>query len=218
MNAKRIPPERKSRLKSLSGKEKARYIWDYYKLPIVICLIFAYIACYTAYGHFTKKETLLYTGLVNISAGEELLKQLSGGFLDSIQESPSRKEVKLYTGLYLTFDKGNPNQEYAYASRMKILATVDGERLDIVLMDKAALDAFSKSGYLYSLPRALQAAPAYLRQKLEPYQAADTAFDLSQSQIIRQAGFQDAVYLGILKNSPRMDMAVKYIAYLYGIQ
>ena len=38
---------------------------------------------------------------------------------------------------------------------------------------------------------------------------------VSQKGVFKEAGFADEVYLGILKNSPRMDMAVEYIKYLY---
>ena len=30
-------------LDHLHGKQKIQYIWDYYKLPAIICLIFLYI-------------------------------------------------------------------------------------------------------------------------------------------------------------------------------
>ncbi|WP_154677808.1 hypothetical protein [Schaedlerella arabinosiphila] len=38
--------------------------------------------------------------------------------------------------------------------------------------------------------------------------------NVSQAGIFQQAGFEDDVYLGVLKNSPRMEMAVEYIRYL----
>ena len=58
---KNIPFKKSSNEKwnSLSGKQKARYVWDYYKFPIAVCLICLYIVGYTVYGHFTKKEVLL---------------------------------------------------------------------------------------------------------------------------------------------------------------
>ena len=87
-------------LDHLHGKQKIQYIWDYYKLPAIICLIFLYIISYTVYGHFTRKETLLYTGLVNVSASEQLTDELSLSFLDFLDVNSSKKELKLYTGLF----------------------------------------------------------------------------------------------------------------------
>ena len=139
----------------LHGKQKIQYIWDYYKLPIVICLIFLYIISYTVHGYFTKKETLLYTGLVNVSASSQLTDELSCGFLDSLNTNTFKTELKLYTGLYLTDNPDDSNHEYTYASRIKTVASIADERLDVVLMNKEAFDAFSQNGYLCNIEELL---------------------------------------------------------------
>ena len=38
---------------------------------------------------------------------------------------------------------------------------------------------------------------------------------ISQKGLFKEAGFEDDVYLGVIKNSPRMDMVIEYIKYLY---
>ncbi|MCI8638164.1 MAG: hypothetical protein HFG41_03220 [Coprococcus sp.] len=182
--------------KSLHGKQKIQYIWDYYKLPIVVFLIFLYIIGYTVHGHFSKKETLLYIGLVNVSAGEQLTTELSDGFIDFIDADASKEELKLYTGLFLTDDPHDPNHAYADASRLKILASIDDEQLDIVLMNKEAFDAFSQNEYLC---------------EIEDY---PEGILISQKGIFKNAGISGDVYLGVVKNSPRLDMAAEYINYL----
>lgn len=242
MNAKRIDFPGRESLSRLHGKQKIQYIWDYYKLPMVICLIFLYIIIYTVYGHFSGKETLLYTGLVNVSAGEQLTGELGGGFLNSIDTDASKTELKLYTGLYLTDDPDDPNHEYTYASRIKIIASIDDEKIDVVLMDKKAFDAFSQNGYLYNIEELLQDTKPALLADLRPYLVTNTVILedntdemmldrslsyeavtdefpmgllVSQKGIFKEAGFTDDVYLGVIKNSPRMDMAAEYIEYLY---
>ena len=37
---------------------------------------------------------------------------------------------------------------------------------------------------------------------------------LSQNGVFKKAGFTEDVYLGVIKNSPRTDMAAEYIKYL----
>ncbi len=229
-------------LKNLHGKQKIQYIWDYYKLPAVVCLICLYIISYTLYGHFSKKEALLYTGMVNVSAGEQLTAELGSGFLDSMNADASKEELKLYTGLYLTDDPDDPNHEYTYASRIKIIASIDDEQLDIVLMNKRAFDAFSQNGYLANMEELLQSLDSRARAGLKPFlvtntviledNADDMMLDpslsyqaeteeyptgllISQKGLLKKAGFEDDVYLGVIRNSPRMDMALKYIKYLY---
>ena len=93
----KLSPERE-KLKSLYGLKKIQYIWDYYKLPIVILCIFLYIIGYSLYGHFTHKENVLYTALVNVSASESLTRQLSTDFLDSLDADTSKETLQLYAG------------------------------------------------------------------------------------------------------------------------
>lgn len=242
MEPQKITSTKKEQWKQLHGKQKACYIWDYYKFPIIVCLIFLYIIIYTVYGHFSKKTAVLYTGLINVSAGEQLIIRLSDGFVDFAAGNADKKEVQLYTGLYLTSNRNDPYYEYTYASRMKILASIDSEQLDTVLMNKEAFDAFSQNGFLCNLEKLLQKSAPDIFHEIEPYLVTnisileDNADDLpldsslsyqavteeypmglnvSQKGIFKQAGFEDDVYLGIIRNSPRTDMAVTYIRYLY---
>lgn len=227
-------------LKHLHGKQKIQYIWDYYKLPIVICLIFLYIIGYMVYGHISRKETLLYTGIVNVSTGKQLTGKLSSGFIN--YTNASRKDLKLYTGLYLTDAPDDPNHEYTYASRIKIVASIDDEKLDVVIMNKEAFDAFSQNGYLSNMEELLLDMDSGNFTDLKPYlvtntviledNADDMLLDeslsyeavteeypagllISQKGLFKEAGFEDDVYLGVIKNSPRTDMAAEYINYLY---
>ncbi len=229
-------------LNHLHGKRKIQYIWDYYKLPIVICLIFLYIISYTVHGHFSKKEIILYTDLVNVSASEQLTNELSHGFLNFLDANASKTALKLYTGLYLTDNPDNPNHEYTYASRIKIIASIDDEQLDIVLMNKEAFDTFSQNGYLYNIEELLQDIDSATMAELKPYivtntvilkdNADDMTLDnslpyqavtdelpmgllISQKGLFRKAGFDDDVYLGVIKNSPRIDVVIEYIKYIY---
>lgn len=234
--------EKENRWKQLHGKQKIQYVWDYYKLPIAVCLILLYLMGSMVYGHFTRKDIVLYTGLVNVSAGEPLAAELSHGFLNSIDAGTSRTDLRLYTGLYLTDDPDDPNREYTYASRVKILASIDGEQLDVLLMNREAFDLFSQNGYLYNLDALLRELDAETAVQWTPYLVTSTVLQendiddtqagwppvsesasetcsmglkMSQKGLFKNAGLDGDVYLGIIKNTPRMDMVIKYINYLY---
>lgn len=242
MKTSRKASPKRRKTENLHGLEKLQYIWDYYKLPLATLCIFLYIIGYFLYGHFTHRETVLYTALVNVSTSETLSEKLSTGFLSHIGESPSKTNFQLYTGLYLTDDETNPYHEYTYASRMKILASIDSEQLDVALMNKEAFDAFSQNGYLCNLEELLSEQDATLYNELKPYLVTniiileDNSNDLlldssisyqavtaehplglniSQAGLISQAEFSDTLYLGILQNSPRKNTALDYVRYLF---
>lgn len=230
------------KLKTLKGQKKIQYIWDYYKFLLVILGILLYIFGYTLYRHFSYKDTILYTALVNVNAGETLTKELSTDFLDYQNLNPSKNKLELYTGLYLTDNEQNAYYPYTYASRIKILAIIDGKLLDIVLMNKEAFDAFSQNGYLYDLEELLQQTDNSLYHTVQSDLAAnifilednsaecqfDTSvsyyalteehcygINLSRTEFIGNAGFKEPIYLGIIANSPHVNTAITYIKYLF---
>ncbi len=233
-------------MQSLHGKARLRfclqYLWDYYKLPLAAAAIALYIAIYAVYGHFTHKDTVLYTALVNVAVGETLTEELSSHFLTAQNLNTDANTFRLYSGLYLTDDENNIYHEYTYASRLKILASIDAEQLDVALMNQEAFDAFSRNGYLSNLDELLAEEVPALHQQLAPYFVTNTVIlednseelllddsavyhaetatypmglDLSASPLIQKGGFQETVYLGIIKNSPRIHTVFDYLEYLF---
>ena len=43
------------------------------------------------------------------------------------------------------------------------------------------------------------------------------AVDLSEAEMIRAAGFEDTVYLGILGNTPRRETSVAFLKYVFSL-
>lgn len=229
-------------LQSLHGKKKLQYIWDYFKLPLAVPGIILYVIIYISYRHFTYQEPVLYTALVNVNAGENLTRQLNEDFLDAMGINTSQNKLYLYSGLYLTDDENNAYHAYTYASRIKILAAIEGELLDVVLMDQESFDAFSQNGYLCNIDELLRAEAPSFYKDIEPFIVTNTfiaednsfelqfdstipyravteeypmGLDISQTGFMKQAGFPETVYLGIIANSPRKDTALAYLLYLF---
>ena len=185
-------------LRSLHGRKKWEHIWAYYKLPIAIVLIVVYILGYAAYRHVTKKEDVLYLGLVNITAGSDLTEQLTTGFAEA-QGLTKKQQVDLLSGLLLS-ESDRAEEQYVYASEMKLLGAVSAQRLDVVLMDEYARDRLLAEDYFHAL---------------SGLNAGGTALDISDTPFVRQAGFSGKVYLGVVQNAPHPERAAAYIHYLF---
>lgn len=195
-------------LRSLHGRKKWEHIWAYYKLPIAIALIIIYIFGYAAYRHLTKKEDILYLGLVNVTAGSDLTEQLTTDFSES-QQLTQKQQVSLLSGLLLT-ENENADEQYVYASEMKLLGAVSAQQMDVVLMDAAARDELLADDYFLDL-RTLDASFSDLPGLNE----AGTALDISDTPFIKQAGFSGKVYLGVVQNAPHPERDAAYIRYLF---
>ena len=195
-------------LRSLHGRKRWEHIWAYYKLPIVIALIIVYMFGYAAYRHLTKKEDILYLGLVNVAAGSDLTEQLTIGFSES-QQLTQKQQVNLLSGLLLT-ESENADEQYVYASEMKLLGAVSAQRMDVILMDAAARDELLAEDYFLDL-RTLDASFC----DLTCLNADGTVLDISDTPFIKQAGFSGKVYLGVVQNAPHPERAAAYIRYLF---
>lgn len=228
-------------VKDVHGTAKLGYIWEYYKLPIVVGCILLYMAGYMLYGRLTHKDTVLYAALINVSAGDAVVANLSTDFLDFLGMDGKKEEVELYGGLYLTEDESDENYGYVYASNTKLTASIAGGLLDVVLMDQEAFDIFSRRGYLCNMEELLMKADPDLYEKLQASLVSNTiilednsvdaqldssvaytavtdeypmAVDISGTGMVKEAGFDGSLYLGIIPNSPRRDTAVDYLRYL----
>ena len=228
-------------LKNLHGRKKLEYIWNYYKIPLVILAIAVYVIIYVFFRRATDMNPYLYLAYVNVSAGEDLHTELEEDFLAMQEDADERSIVSTYEDLLLTEAVDSTDTSYLYACQMKILAAIDGEEMDLVLMDKEAYDAFAQNGYLYNLEDFLtQYAPELtaelsplLTNNIEilednatevtldnsiPYEAVTEeypmAFEVSSFSYFGDAGFSDEVYLGIIANTPRSETVVSYLKYL----
>ncbi len=227
----------KASFQKMGPADKAGYIWEYYKLPITVGLVALAFVCSMVYHEITKKEVLVYSALINVSAGDELASRLDEGFISAEGTDPKRAEVCLYQGLYLSEDPSPENHQYGYASKLKLMASIEAKQLDVVLMNREAYDIYSRNGYLLELDSLLSQDEALYRA-LEPSLTTNTVvlednaieyalnearryqevteeavngLDLSPSPMFRDAGFPEPVYLGVIANSPRLPAVLRYI-------
>ena len=232
--------ENREALAGMSIPQRLGYIWEYYKFPLVLILIAATALGSILYYRITSREKLLYLACANIVVGGELDSALGEGFTRAIGADPGRCEVMIYHNLYLSSDPSAQNHQYSYASRLKMLAAMASEQADVLLMNREAYDIMSSGGYLLPLEDLLK-RDRKLYQRVEDrltenvvilkdnsiehqldgsvsYQAeTETAVNavlVSSFELFEQAGFSGDVYLGVIGNSPRTDMVLRYIDYL----
>ena len=144
----------------LSLTSRIQYIWDYYKVPLFTAALLIYIICYIIFRHATDKDILLYVAAVNTPVQKET-EDFINSFPKSdyaVSDADAKDSMKsrnaivdLAKDLYLTSDPDSEYHQYVYASRLKILASIEAEKLDIVLADREAMDAFAAQGFLMPL-------------------------------------------------------------------
>lgn len=244
----------------LSLTSRIQYIWDYYKVPLFTAALLIYIICYIIFRHATDRDILLYVAAVNTPVQKE-----TEDFINSFPKSdyavpgagssaagpvdaatgPNKQDIKnpktsvvsLAKDLYLTSDPDSEYHQYVYASRLKILASIEAEKLDIVLADREAMDAFAAQGFLMPLESVFADDPQILARletgtvilednqievmldesvSYEAVTRSEKAYlDLSDMTTLPGMPEGRPVYIGIIANTPRQDMAVAFVRRLF---
>lgn len=179
-------------------KRKLSYIWDYYKPHIFITCLIIYIICFIIYHMFFVTKPDLYMAFINVTPGSDTH--------ESLVENYSDDYVYTYENLLLTEKITDATFSYAKASEVKILGAISDKKLDIVILDKEALDAFIKNEYLLDLNE--------LSIDVDTSYSDNYAINLSECQFIKDAGFPSDVYLGVIANTTNKDGVVDYISYI----
>lgn len=234
------------KLSEMPLSKRIRYILDYYKLVLVIIAIFIYIFCYIGWRYMTRQDIVLYAAVVNAGMNEDTRDLFTDfpsyeTFHEAFPDASKRSAVNLSENLFLTSDSASDYHEYVYASRLKILASIEAGKLDLVIGDGEALDAFAGQGFLMPLDTLFEGNEQITERLKEgtvilednhievllddkiPYQAvtkkeliAIDLTDLGRFEPYREGG---GIYLGIIANTERTDAAKIFTESLFeGLQ
>ena len=229
------------KLSEMPLSKRIQYILDYYKLVLVIIAIFIYIVCYAGWRYLTRQDVVLYAALVNAGMDQDTRNLFtefpaSETFHQEFPEASKRSAVSLSENLFLTSDSASEYHEYVYASRLKILASIEAEKLDLVIGDAEALDAFAGQGFLMPLDSLFEGNEKITDRLAEgtvilednhievllddkiPYHSV-TKKELTAIDVTDLGCFspyrEGRVYLGIIANSARTDAAKAFTESLF---
>lgn len=229
------PQERaanRAAFRSMSLAQKADYIFAYYKLPLVLALVAIVALGSVAHRALTHKEALLYAAFANVVPPDAVDEALTTGFVLQQGADLARNEVSCYRELYLSSEASVADHQYAYASRLKVMAAVEGQQLDVALMNQEAYDLLSASGFLLDLRQTYGDDPSLQTNTVvldsnqvevdlgeaETYEAktmdAANALDVTQSPLLQGFSGDEPIYLGVIANTDHMDAALAYLRYV----
>ncbi|MBQ9057780.1 MAG: hypothetical protein IJ125_01190 [Atopobiaceae bacterium] len=182
--------------KSMSVPEKLDYVFSYYKLPLVLTLIAVVALGSFAYYRLSRKEPVLYLACANVAISDEVSAMLNGEYLAATGQDRAHHEVYQYRDLYLSDHASMADHQYAYASRIKLLAAIDSQRLDVVVMNEEAFQFLDSRDYLLVLDN------------------GTTSYELGSQSLFGAAGFADTLRVGVIANSPRLAEAKSFMEYI----
>lgn len=139
----------KEKMSGLSKKEKANYIWEYFRYPIIGTIVGIAILVSIVSGILNQKESVLGVTLMGKYIDSTKLTEFEAKTSQElIKDNPKNKKIVRYE--FLTFTD-NPMDQYTRASRDKITITIAAGEVDVLILDKTVYDDYVKMGMFMRL-------------------------------------------------------------------
>lgn len=215
------------KLKKMTFNEKVKYIWEYYKIHIILTAIFIFLA--VSLGQIVyrniKYDSIFHCAMVNNMLSvdqEEYIIEEFGNYLNIDKEHET-----------LTFDSGYmfmwDNSSFSdtnYTSRMKVASALAAQVIDIFVADKTYIISAAPESQLYDLKEVLpEDIYAAVEDKLF-YTAGEDgverayAVDLSSSPYTyindskNGVLYQEPPYYAIVINTEHLDTSIEFLKFI----
>lgn len=206
----------REKLKNMPPKDRAWYIWEYYKIHIFILIGLFMLLGLLGEIFYNKTFTtqLSYATINNFSPNysfeefnEEFKAVMGYGKKDVIEADGS-----------MVIRYGDVISEMEYGNMAKVSALVAAQDLDILICDQLNIDHYAELDGFRNLKETL---PKDLWQKVEPFvyygkneagEEIPCGIDLSNSYFCKKTGIDmNPCYLGIVNNTARIDTVISWI-------
>ncbi|WP_027421602.1 hypothetical protein [Lachnobacterium bovis] len=200
------------KFKKLSTKAKIEYIYDYYKLHIILGFIVIGILSILIYNAVNKSSPSLSIGCINTPTNNDRELLLTKKYIQSNTTKIKTKDIELVKGFRFSNSKDSIDYDYTYASNVKFLARITDKTLDVVVFDKEGLRVLKKKGYLLTIPNSVT-------NKLPDNALINSSKNANASKkyVAIKLNSNKNLYVGIIKNSPHKKEAINYLKYISGV-
>ena len=234
----------KQAFKEMTFKLKLAHIWEYYRLPIGICIVCAFFLgwCLNHYIINPPKNVsvniTIHTYVVDQDAVEEVEEELAAE--ESLSDLyTDTTEIELLTVMMGLDDTTSSYSEDAYAAAMKMLTLMASNSIDLIVGDETALESDAYNGYLMSLydvftdeelelieemgyvqedaeSSIIWSQQAEMDDDLNEYllDAEPYYIDISGNLSLRTSIAGEATYIGFCSTSPNLEEAKDVFWYL----
>ena len=139
------------RIKGMPAKQKLSYIWDYYKVPIILGVILIYAVTSFIHGRLTAKHTVFRLVMIDSNVTAFIEGSLLDGFEDHCKDfDPDHDQMILDAG----YDLSDPGFG-AYTTEQKLLAEYNVGSIDGTIAPEEEIKKLAESQAFADLSEAL---------------------------------------------------------------
>ena len=213
--------EEQAKLKKMSFRDKLWYIWEYYKIHMLIgCVILFFLYALGTIFYQKSFTTQLFFIVMNDRSGSEADYEGLANEFKTRMGYGKKDKVEVDSSLYISFEESTSQLDYA--SSAKVTAIVASKDLDVLISDSPAVEHYASNGAFLNLEEVLP-ADLWDMVKDDVYMAKDengnsfpAAISLDDSYFHEKTGTQmEEAYFSLINNSTRTDTAFEFLRYLY---
>ena len=212
----------RQKLKNMSWKDRAWYVWEYYKFHLLAVILV--IGVLSTIGTMIYRQTFttrLSVAIINDRSAGASSSALLESELREYMGCGKKDLIEIHEGLMVDFNEESTSQ-YGYATLAKISALVASKSLDVVIGDQSAIDHYETVSAYQNLEELLP-PELYERVKDHIYRAKDgegnltpVALSLEDTALGEKTGIiMDPPYLAVIQGSPHKEAALQMIEYLF---
>lgn len=212
--------EEMQKLKTMSGKDKCWYIWEYYKIPILIGLGVIFLLVTLLPSIINRKDPVYTCYIINNPIFDDSYTTLKDGFTTYANIDP-KEEWDLDSSMVIDLQN---SMDSGYEYYMKITAVIAAKGLDTMIGDQEVIENYSVLAGLLNLQETLPADILDLVDSRLYYvtneegESIPCAIEVTDSAALKNAGIrQDTLYFSIVGNSPHIDMSILFLKYLLNL-
>ncbi len=202
-------------IRSLHGKKKLQFIWDYYKIPIIVLGFAAVIAVLAVLVRSPKKDTAVYIVWVNAVSQDE------NTYFDELLHEADPAFSEKFTDLNTGYSLGIEGNEASDAQTLQVLAALFGVGdLDIYIADETYFDRYERKDAFTDLSELIpeelltEAGERIRYHVTEKGMRIPDAYVITDGSGAGKAGYLrpgEKAYLGILDNAQNKENAAKLL-------
>lgn len=212
--------EKKTDFKALSSKAKVQYIWDYYKLRILVIVLCTAAAISLIHHYVTYREPLLNVLMINTTNGTMTTADGFDEFLDAYGYDKEEYPVSLYGALYIPEEKDAAVSAY---QDYEVLATmIAGGEEDIFFGRGDVFLAYAEQGAFTDLSDILSEETFEKYKDSMIYSTDDgesvpypCAVEITDNEWLKKNGYYGgSCYFGIFFRSEKTEVTSQFAEFL----
>lgn len=216
-----IKEQHRKVIEEMKPKDRFIYFFSYYKVHVLVILLFILLFSYIIYSNVTKKDVVLEVVYVN-GFPSESTSAIMDDFSKTIDFNPKKEEVILDDSFYIasknrtTYDDQNEQKLYLMSSTGSI---------DVCIVDEAYFKHMAKQGNLLDLSTILtDDEMAKYKDRLFYYDSPENEHEGEEAiglevtnspKLVKTNSFPNTKsYYCIIMNSKNIDNALAFLHYI----